>query len=77
MPEPEVPQEGAYLWEWFWELSNARSSSGFGQNPLSWQEIKAWSDLYRLELGGDELTAIRAMDNAFMAAREEEYIVNG
>lgn len=34
---PECPVELFYLWEWFAEL--------YQFEPLSFQEIKAWSDL--------------------------------
>jgi hypothetical protein len=36
-----------------------------GAEPLSWQEIKAWSDMTRNELAGWEATALRLMSQSY------------
>ena len=42
---PGLPEEIAYLWEWFRELDGARGSNGFGPMPVSYAELDAWARL--------------------------------
>lgn len=51
-----------YLWQWFVQLSNARSS----QTAISFQEIQAWAQLKRVELDPFEVEAIKALDQVFL-----------
>ena len=59
---PPMPDELAYLWHWFLDLDAARGSNGFGISPLSYVEIKAWSDLTRNTLAPWEIEAIKRLD---------------
>ncbi len=55
-----------YLWAAFLALHRARSSSGFGPNPISWAEIEAYSRLNWLFLDPWEVDTIRSLDEAYM-----------
>jgi hypothetical protein len=50
----------------FNELSNARSVGMSGPLPISWTEIKAYVDLTQEPLQRWELSAVRAMDDAYI-----------
>ena len=71
VPDVEIPPHGSHIWEWFWTLSNARGSSGFGASPLSYTEIRAWIEVTGLTVHPWEIDAIRAMDGAYMQAQAE------
>ncbi len=63
-----IPDGFRYLWDWFWQLSNRRGSSGFGPMPVSWEAIAAWSAATGIRPTRWGMMTIQAMDNAFMAA---------
>lgn len=72
LPEPpEPPTEGLHLWHWFLELSGARTSNGFGPNPISWNEIDAFNRLNGLRLTPWEAETLRRMDMAYLAIHTE------
>ena len=72
VPETYIPFEAEHLWNWFWQLSNARGSSGFGgASPLCFTEIRAWIEVTGLTVRPWEIDAIRAMDGAYMQAQAE------
>jgi hypothetical protein len=50
----EVPEEGAILWTWFWEIRR--------DQPLSLFEIESFARINDLELTPWEVATIRAMD---------------
>ncbi len=56
-----------HVWAWFWELNGARSSNGFGYDPVSYIEIKAWSELVQANPQDWEIRMIKAMDSTFLA----------
>jgi hypothetical protein len=60
--------EGIYLWEWFVDLHGARTSSGFGINPIPYAEIHAWASLSQLSLSVWEVRVLRQMDRAWLSA---------
>lgn len=61
----------SHVFEWFRDLNSARTSNGFGYNPLSYSEIMAWCRLSGTHLTTFELSLIKDLDNAYMAARAE------
>lgn len=69
---PPLPTNIAYLWEYFIQLHNRRINYGFGQSPLSYLEIDAWSRLTKTKLDQWELKAIIEIDNAFIASIAKE-----
>ena len=67
MEEPEIPEFGRYLWEWFVELHSGRSAGMAGPDPISWRDIADWSALTGIKVLPWEVRAIRAMDNGFLS----------
>jgi hypothetical protein len=61
-----------HCWFWFLELSRSRSSGGFGQNPISYQEMKAWSELTGVRPDNIEVQAIQALDLTYLSVQAEE-----
>lgn len=68
-----VPDDGFYLWEWFFEISNARPDH---EKPLQFLEIDAWSRLTRNEPTPKEVEIFFAMDRAYVAAFRGELATN-
>lgn len=70
MPEElqpkELPECLFYLWQWFCELSNGRQSGGFGPEPLSYSEIKAWAELTGNIPEAWEVETIKELDRVFL-----------
>lgn len=56
----------------FIDLHSSRGSNGFGINPISYQEIKAYSDLYSLPLDIWEIELIKGIDRVYMKVQSEE-----
>lgn len=67
-----VPYEGEFLWSIFWELSAGRGGSGFGPNPIRFEDIKCWMELSGTELIFWEVSALKAMDGAYIYAFEKQ-----
>jgi len=59
---PHFPSGLEYVWGWFCELDRARSGTGFGANPVSWQEIDAWARTRRLTLSTFEVECLTGLD---------------
>ena len=56
---PELPESAAYIWHWFWELK--------GSQPLTYTEIKNWSELTATPLTPFEVQALVELDRRFIA----------
>jgi len=67
-----TPESYAYCLDWFDVLSRTRSSNGFGQNPISYAEIDAWSRLTNIELTPVEVSAIMQLDSAYLNIQAEQ-----
>lgn len=50
------------MWLWFLELDAARSGSGFGANPITFTELRAWIELSAVAVKPWELRSLRALD---------------
>lgn len=73
MPEPaDIGDHFAHIVDWFWDLSTARQSGFSGPNPLSLTDIANWTALSGNLITPDEVSIIRAMDAAFLAAMAKE-----
>lgn len=57
LERPEFPEELFYLWRWHCELGNGQ--------PLSNLELKAWSDLYKIELETWEVEVLHSLDRVY------------
>jgi hypothetical protein len=67
-----MPENYYHCWSWFGELSRTRSSNGFGQNPISYSEIDAWSRLISIDLTPLEVSAIIRLDSAYLNIQAEQ-----
>jgi len=69
-PKELIPVEVSdiilYLWDWFLQLNSARQNNGFGVSPLSYLEIKAWSDLTQTIISPYEVRVIKQLDTIFI-----------
>lgn len=64
---PKCPEEAGYLWLVWNELHAARTS-GMVPNPISWTEIEAYQRVTGEPLLAWEARAVRAVDDAYIAA---------
>jgi hypothetical protein len=67
-PRGRVALEAGHVWEFFWQLSAARGSNGFGLNPFSYSEIDAFGRLNRIAFEPWEVAALKQMDAAYLRA---------
>jgi hypothetical protein len=58
---PRVPEAGALAWQWFADLSSARSAG-----PITFGEIEAYASLHRWPLEAHHVAIIRALDAEFL-----------
>lgn len=68
----EIPDYVQYLWNWFWEINETRSSNGFGMNPLTFLEIQAWSNLNMYWVRPWEVKTIKRMDAVLLEFQAED-----
>lgn len=68
----ELPDCCFQVWKWFIDLHNTRGSNGFGINPISFTEIKAYFDLLDIKPEEWELTLIKRFDNEALSAYAKE-----
>lgn len=61
-PFEELPAAAEHVWLWFLELDAARSGSGFGANPITFTELRAWIELSAVAVKPWELRSLRALD---------------
>lgn len=71
-PEAEVPPTCDHIWQWFCDLSACRSHADSGPQPISHQEIQAWSRLTGQIITPEEVDILRAMDKAFLREMSRE-----
>lgn len=64
--EPVIPRQGEHLWGWFWRLSNRRTCGYAAVNPIQLSEIESFAALYGLSLRPWEVSALIAMDDAYL-----------
>jgi hypothetical protein len=58
----DPPFELEHIWRWYCELGSARTSNGFGLNPLSYTDIKAYADLTRAHMTPWEIGVLKRLD---------------
>lgn len=69
---PPFPEPLRYLWEWFHEAAFGRSGGGFGPAQLSWQDLRAWSEMTATDLRPWEAKTILRLDALLMEAWEKQ-----
>lgn len=68
----ELPESCHQVWKWFIDLNNSRSSNGFGVNPISYSDIKAYVDLASIDIEEWELQLIKQFDNEALNSYAKE-----
>lgn len=58
----EIPELFYEVWTWFLELNKTRGSNGFTPSPISYMEIKAWSDLTNRKPTSHQVALINELD---------------
>ena len=65
---PEFPELLSHLWEVFVDLSNSRS----GKVPLTYSEIKAYTELTDTRLPARDVEVIKKLDNTWLKVMNSE-----
>ena len=65
---PEFPELLSHLWEVFVDLSNSRSE----KVPLTYSEIKAYTDLTGTSLSPKDVEVIKRLDNTWLRIMSSE-----
>ena len=71
-PEADVPDAGAFLWDWFWEIRSGQPPGFNGANPVSNSELLAWLQITGNILRREEIAIIRAMDSRYVTEIDKE-----
>ncbi|MDP9809353.1 hypothetical protein J2W42_002201 [Rhizobium tibeticum] len=71
-PDVDVPDNGAFLWSWFWELRQCQAPGFSGPAPISNLELATWCQITGNIIRREEVTIMRAMDGAFRAGVDAE-----
>ena len=66
----DPPLELEQVWRWYCELGSARTSNGFGLNPLSYTEIKAYADLTGVRMTPWEITLLKRLDTVTLKGQK-------
>jgi hypothetical protein len=64
---PLLPREAVHIWTWFLELCGARSSNGWGPNPLGFQDIRAWAELTGTTIRPVEVQVLLRLDQEWLS----------
>jgi len=64
--ENELPDFHAQVWADFLSLNSKRTSNGFGHNPITNLEIRAWCELYHITLPLSDIDLINRLDNEYL-----------
>lgn len=74
-----LPNEAAYLWTWFCELSTGRQYSDCGPQALSFLEMEAWASITRRRPRAWEFALLRRLDVEFLTiqAMDEGVFMQG
>lgn len=63
----ELQREQYEIWGWFMELNEARSSSGFGLNPITYSDIDAYFRLQNIIPEKWEIDTIKRLDREVLS----------
>lgn len=66
-PTVDVPDAGAYLWQWFWDLRNTINGH---EQPLSYRDLQAWREVTGYLSTPRDYDILIAMDVAFRNAAQ-------
>lgn len=67
-PEITFPDEGRYIWDWFWQISALRQHGEGGPLGLSPTWIKDWAEITGTIIRREEYAILFQMDAQFLEA---------
>ncbi|QRY69109.1 hypothetical protein JVX98_12825 [Ensifer sp. PDNC004] len=67
-----MPDYGAFIWDWFWELRQSQPPGLSGPVPISNLELMAWCALTGNEITREEVRILRVIDARFCAEITKE-----
>lgn len=67
-----MPENGAFIWDWFWELRQSQPPGFSGPVPISNLDLVAWVQLFGNVVTREEVSTLRAMDIRFCLEIEKE-----
>ncbi|MFQ6161392.1 hypothetical protein [Sinorhizobium meliloti] len=67
-----MPDNGAFIWDWFWELRQSQPPGFSGPVPISNVELAAWCQLTGNIIAREEVRILRAVDIRFCSEVEKE-----
>ena len=70
MLEPPLLEYYSYLIGWLFEVGPV-VNGGMGQSPLSYSDIKTWSDMVGVNVTGWEATTIKNLSNAYLSEYQQ------
>lgn len=62
----EFPEFFRSVWSYFLELCSARTSNGFGANPITFLDIKTWAELTQTPISPNEVRIIKQLDSIYL-----------
>lgn len=72
-PQVDIPPAGAYLWSWYWEVSDRLRRVRDGAcEPIAPSEFSAWCNLTDTVVYPVEYAILCAVDAAFCSAMNSE-----
>ncbi len=70
-PEPDFPVIASHIWGWFLDLNPARQTGAMGPGAITYESIEVYSRMHRLWMRPWEVSALRAVDDCFLAVASE------
>lgn len=65
--EPEdCDEEVLYLWDYFLNMCKRRTSNGYGVNPITNSELRAWAELHNIHLAPWEIEVIDSLESMYL-----------
>ena len=74
VPVVQKPRAGTFLLSWFHELSRARVYSGDIPQPISYHDIKVWSEMTGTTIKPHQVQALIELDEVYRAELIETQI---
>lgn len=68
----ECPDTMRFVWSYFIDLHNCRTSNGFGVNPIQYGEIESYFNLLEIQPAEWEIQTIKRLDVVAMKTFAEE-----
>jgi len=69
---PRLPPLAAHVWGWWADIAQTRGGSGFGPNPLTRVEVRAWEADEGVALDPWERRAIYRLDAAWRLSQQPD-----